>query len=49
MTVVGNKDQCPFELFQVLLKNIDGHDVQIVRRLVHYQQVRLPHQDGQQV
>ena len=49
MTVVGNKDQSALELLQVLFKNINGHDVQIVRRFVHYQQVRLPHQDGQQV
>mgnify|MGYP006957392537 CR=1 FL=1 len=49
MTVVGNQNQRAFELFQVLFKNIYGHDVQIVGRLVHDKQVRLLHQDGQQV
>ena len=49
MPVVRDQYQCAFELLEILFKNVDGHDVQIVGRLVHYQQVRLPHKDGQQI
>ena len=49
MPVVRNDYQRASELFQVFFQNIECHYVQIIGRLVQYQQVGLFHQDGQQI
>ena len=49
MTVMRNYDESAVEFLQVLLQDVQGHDVQVVGRLIQDQQIRLAHQDGQQV
>ena len=49
VSVVGYDDERASELLEVLLKNIQCDDVEVVCRLVEDQQVRLLHQDCQKV
>ena len=49
MAVVADYQQAALEFLKVFLQDIEGHDVQVIGRLVENQQVRLLHQDGKQV
>ena len=49
MPVVGNYDESALEILQILLQNVDCHDVQVVGRFIENQQVRLFHQYCQKV
>ena len=49
MTVVRYDDKRSAELLEILLKDVEGHDIEVVGRLVENQKVRLLHQDGEQV
>ena len=49
MPVVGYDDECTAEFLQILFQYVEGDDVEIVRRLVHHQEVRLLHQYGEKV
>ena len=49
MPVMSNDDQAALEFQQILFKNIEGYYIQVVGRLVQYQQVRILQKDSQQV
>ena len=49
MPVMRDDDKGPLELLEILLQHVQCHDVQIIRRFVHNQEVRLTHQYGEKV
>ena len=49
VTVVAHDDNTPLEALQILFEHLQGNDVQIVRRLVEHQEVRIAHQHRTEV
>ena len=48
-SVVTHYDQASLELGEVILEDAEGHDVEVVGRLVEYQEVGRPHQHSRKV
>ena len=49
MPVMSDDNQAALEIQQVLFKNIESYNIQVIGRLVQYQQVRILQKDSQQV
>ena len=49
IAVVAHHDDTSLEVLQILFQHLQRHDIQVVRRLVEYQEVRIPHQYRTQV
>ena len=49
MAVVADNYQAAAVAGEILFEYVQGHDVEVVGRLVENQQIRIPHQYGEQV
>ena len=49
ITVVADDDDAPREVLQVFFQYLQRHNVQVVRRLVQHQEVRVPHEHRTQI
>ena len=49
VAVVGDNDDAALETTQVFLQDIQRNDIEVVRRLVEHEEVRVAHQDGAEV
>ena len=47
--VVGDYQQRAGKSGQILFQHIEGHQIQIIGRLIQYQEVGTAHQHGQQI